>query len=111
MSTYLIARTVFYGPTGGRLRKWQVRNQVVGIIDGGECLTPAQFPVPGPDGDRVVTVACGRRVPSTQQCDACRVVVEVVEEHRVVLDAQGRPTEPVAVPAEPERSRVPAGVA
>jgi hypothetical protein len=83
MSTYKVARTVHYAVTGGRLRRWQITHRVLEVIDGGPCHAPVELLVPTPDGDRRYEIACRRRVPSPEQCDACRIDVRIVEEHRV----------------------------
>jgi hypothetical protein len=92
MNVYRLVRTVHYAADGrGQLRRVRVVNQVLEHAGGGPCLAPVTFPVPAPGGEtRLVEVACGRRLRPGDQCDACRVEVEVVEERRVIHRAPDR---------------------
>lgn len=80
MSTYRVLRTVHHTVRDGRLSTLRIEHQVVEVLDAGPCQTPVRVRV----GDQVVLVACGRRRPAWEQCEACQTHVDVVEVHRHV---------------------------
>lgn len=85
MTVYKLVRTVHYARQGGQLRRIRVVTQVLDRIDGGRCLAPVNLPITVKGGHTAsVPVACGRRLRPEDQCEACRVEVEVVEVRRVV---------------------------
>lgn len=88
MTTYKLIRTLHYATVGGRLRRVGVTTQVLDHTPGGPCRQPVNMPIPAPGGQTThVPVPCGRRLRPEDQCEACRVVVEVVEVRRVIHPA------------------------
>jgi hypothetical protein len=98
MTTYKLIRTVHYARTGGRLRRVRVVTQVLDRTPGGPCLAPVNLPITVKGGEtRLVPVACGRRLRPDEQCENCRVEIEVVEVRRVVHPAPAASPAPRAV--------------
>lgn len=98
MTTYKLIRTLHYAAVGGRLRRVGVTTQVLDRTPGGPWEAPVNLPVTVKGGHTTqVPVACGRRLRPEDQCDACRVVVEVVEVRRVVHPAPAASTASPAV--------------
>jgi hypothetical protein len=48
-----------------------IHRTLIDVIDGGPCRTPTSYRLDG----RIHTIPCGRRVPSDDQCPACRIIV------------------------------------
>lgn len=85
MTVYKLVRTLHYATVGGKLRRVGVTTQVLDHTPGGPCQAPVNLPVTVKGGHTTqVPVACGRRLRPQDQCDACRVEVQVVEHRRVI---------------------------
>ncbi len=78
MSEYWVRVVFDYAPNAlGEVRLWQVRREIVSVTPGGPCRDRLPVRVAG----RVMEwIDCGRRLPVSQQCEACRVTVVVVAE-------------------------------
>jgi hypothetical protein len=107
MSTYRVARTVRYRHDGGELRKVGIEHRVVDVVDHGPCLDPIDVHLEVRGRTVTARVACKRRLPAEEQCDACRPHVEVVEAHRIVVYGDQEVVSPMPVTNEPREPRRP----
>jgi hypothetical protein len=94
MTTYRVARTVYYAVVNGRLSRWAVQHQILDVVPGGPCLAPVRVRV----DKETALVACGRRLPPNWQCPACAVRIELADVRRIVTappqpagQSQGKP--------------------
>lgn len=61
----------------GEDRVWEYRREVVSVIPGGPCRNRLPVRVAG----RVLEwIDCGRRLPASQECEACRTTAVIVAE-------------------------------
>ena len=84
MSTYRPIRTVHHVIRDCELRTARIEHQVVEVLDAGPCRESVKVRV----GEVLTLVPCGRRLPVTEQCDACKPRIELVDVRRIIHSNQ-----------------------